>query len=217
MRILHYTESMEKPTDEKQDAEEPLLIDEIDQGQPDNDSLEAWINRAKRAHELVDAVDLKKVAQHDEIEVAKVGQVTSALRDLEQGHDVDHVEGVDEVVPVMDETMLRKAELIEKLSGAGWADRISRVLSVHGDAIELMPLDLIPHSEGLPEYDLCVAPEASPLSGHFGLFVSTSGVFAASIADPPSKHHWRIARSRPFDNDQELFASLKSFAQSAFE
>ena len=217
MRILHYTESMEKPRDENQETEvnpEPLLIDQVNQ---DNDSLEAWISRAKRAHELVDAVDLKKVAEHDEMEVAKVGQVTSALRDLEQGHDVDHVEGVDEVVPEMDENMLRKAELIEKLSAAGWADRISRVLSVHGDDADLRPLDLIPHTEGLPDFDICVAPNVSPLSGHFGLFVSPSGVFAASIADPPSKHHWRIARSRPFDNDQELFACLKSFEQSAFE
>ena len=57
MRILHYTESMEKPTDENQETEvnaEPLLIDQVNQ---DNDSLEAWISRAKRAHELVDAVD----------------------------------------------------------------------------------------------------------------------------------------------------------------
>lgn len=216
MRILHYTESMENPTDENQEPiqDEPLLIDEVNH---DNDSLEAWINRAKRAHELVDAVDLKKVAEHDEVEVAKVAQVTTALRDLEQGHDVDHVEGIDEVVPEMDEELLRRAELIEKLSAAGWADRISRVLSVHADTSDFRPLDLIPHSEGLPEFDLCVAPIVSPLSGHFGLFISATGVFAASIADPPSKHHWRIARSRPFENERELHACLKSFEQSAFE
>ncbi|NKB99799.1 MAG: hypothetical protein GKR90_15065 [Pseudomonadales bacterium] len=214
---------MENPNEDNQapnpsgsNPDEPLLIDEVNQPD-DGDSLEDWINRAKRAHELVDAVDLKKVTEHDEIEIAKVATVGSALQDLEQGQDVGHVEGVDEVVPEMDESMLRRAGLIEALSEAGFADRISRVLSVHGDAMDLRPLDLIPHSEGLPEYDLCVAPEQVSLSGHFGLFVSRSGVFAASIADPPSKHHWRIAKSRPYDNNQELMENLAVFGQSGFE
>ena len=201
---------MEKPKDDN-----PRVTS--DPHAPDDSSLSDWIDRAKRARELVDAVDLKKVFEHDETEVAKVASVSSALYELGQGHELGHVEGVDEVVPDMDESILRKSALVEALSVAGFADRIGRLRSVQSEGSALRPLDLIPHHEGLPEFDLCLAPETAPHSGHFGLFVSGNGLFAASIAEPPNKHHWHIARSRPYDTEEELMARSRLFDQSGFE
>lgn len=183
----------------------------------DADSLKDWINRAKRAHELVDAIDLKKVAKHDAVEVAKVETVSDALGDLEDGKEITHVEGVDEVVSHDASGHHEKAALVELIDKLGWSDRINRVLYHHAELCEFKPLELIPHFEGLPEFDVCLAPTQSNSVGYFGLFITKSGLFAATIQDPPSKHHWQIAQSRPYDDQTELITSLRQFSQSAFE
>ena len=86
-----------------------------------------------------------------------------------------------------------------------------------GDEVSQRPLDLIPHKEGLPSFDVCLAPAEATGDGNYGIFVSAKGIFAASISDPPGKHHWRIERSTSYDNPAELRAGLESFRQTAFE
>ena len=179
------------------------------------ESLDDWIKRAKRAHELVDAVDLDRIAAHDQDELQKMQAVSNALEEIGRGNQVEHVEGVDEVMPELDADQQRRAELIEKLTGYGWGDRVGRLLAAQGDTTAYKPLDVIPHQEGLPEFDVCLAPESCVGNGNFGLFISHNGVFAASISEPPTKHHWRIARSRPWETDQELKQSLQQFSQQA--
>ena len=50
---------------------------------------------------------------------------------------------------------------MELLDGAGYADRVGRVYMANPDD-PIRPLDLIPHQEGLPEFDVCIAPEHTP-------------------------------------------------------
>ena len=85
MRILHYTSGMEKPNDAQDNTpsepkagqtegpreptiglEDPAAVD-TPTG-TEEVSLSDLINQAKRTHELVDAVDLKKVVAHDDEE-----------------------------------------------------------------------------------------------------------------------------------------------------
>ena len=72
-------------------------------------------------------------------------------------------------------------------------------------------MDLIPHRQGLPEFLLCIAPDFAPIEGAQGVFVSERGVFAATIPDPAIRHRWRIARSRPYDDEADMIATLRSF------
>ena len=76
---------------------------------------------------------------------------------------------------------------------------------------------LIPHKEGLPSFDVCLAPAVATGDGNYGIFVSAKGIFAASINDPAGKHHWRIERSTSYDNPAELHTGLESFRLTAFE
>ena len=108
----------------------------------------------------MDAVDLKKVAQHDSEEVAKVADVTEALSELESGHRISHVDGVDAVTPGIDERHEALEAIYARLSEAGWSERIGRILHAAGGVETLKPLDLCPHREGLPEFSVCLAPEA---------------------------------------------------------
>ena len=196
--------------------EKPDTPNEPDSGAGD-ESLQALMDRARRAHELVDAVDFQKVTAHDPTEVDKLHGVADALGELAHGEAVEHVEGVDEVVPQLSEDQQRKTALFTTLADAGFADNLGRVLHNLGEAQQLLPLDLIPHTQGLPAFDLCVAPGNATGNGNFGIFVSASGIFAASINEPTNKHHWRIARSRPYDNEDELIQSIQQFTTTAFE
>jgi hypothetical protein len=212
MRILHYTSRMENPDDETenpQDTTEPTNT-----AAESEDSLGNWIDRAKRAHELVDAVDLDKVAAHDPVELNKLGTVSQALNDLGRGKEIERVEGVDEVMPEIDEDQQRKAILFSDIASAGWVERMGRILCVDEEGTHVKPLELIPHKEGLPEFDICIAPEQRLSRGNYGLFISSHGIFAASISEPVSKHHWRIDRSRPYEADEELHKSIAQFSQN---
>ncbi len=210
---MHYTLQMENPSDDMEDTNKPPQPAEGASADAPQDTLDDWIDRAKRAHELVDAVDLEKVAAHDQAEINKLSTVGAALDDLAHGKAVDRVEGVDDVVPEIDAEQLRKTQLFSNIAGAGWVDRMGRVLSVDGKQSVVKPLELIPHQEGLPPFDICIAPEQRVSYGNYGIFVSAQGIFAASIAEPVSKHHWRIDRSQPYDNEQELLRSITQFSQ----
>ena len=96
-------------------------------------------------------------------------------------------------------------------------ERMSRVLTLEDGEATLRPLEIIPHREGLPDFDVCIAPEEAVGLGNFALFVSATGIFAASINEPASKHLWRIARSRPYENFDELRGALQNYARTAFE
>lgn len=223
---MHYTLQMENPDDamenpnkpenraENQQSSDPDAQNAVD---PNHDlqasSLGDWIDRAKRAHELVDAVDLKKIAAHDSSEISKLNTVNSALDDLTEGRIVAHVEGVDEVLPEIDAEQQRKSDLFGAIASAGWVDRMGRVLGVSAECDAVKPLELIPHREGLPEFDICIAPMQRVSYGNYGIFVSGQGIFAASIGEPASKHHWRIDRSQPYDNTDELMRTITLFAE----
>ena len=181
------------------------------------DSIHDWIERARRAHDLVEQVDLSKVSSHDAAEIDKLGKVTSALDSLSKGEDVDYLPGVDmDEVADLDPEQIRRSALIEILEAAGYGDRLGRIfMSVTEDA--LRSFDLVPHQQGLPEYDLCLAPEFAPAESAVGIFVSSRGVFAAVVPEPVTKHRWRIVRSRPYDDEEEMLATIGRFMTKTAE
>lgn len=176
------------------------------------ESVLAWIERARRAQDLVGKVDLAKVVNHDREELGKLSRVTGALDDLSNGENVEFLPGVDvDEAPELSAEQIRRANLMEVLGTEGFGERLGRVFFTDGASGALRPLDLIPHREGLPEFLLCVAPEYAPMDGAQGVFISDRGVFAAMIPDPVSRHRWRVTRSRPYDDEREMVATLRHF------
>lgn len=186
--------------------------------EPDpNESVQDWIDRARRAHDLVERVDLDGIAGHDPQAVDKLSKVSEALAHLSAGKDVEYVPGVDEDdAPTLDEAQLRRSELMTVLAEAGLAERLGRVY-LHGAEEPVSALDLIPHRDGLPDFDVCIAPDHTPAEGAQGIFVSERGVFAALIPEPVTRHKWRILRSRPFDDHAEMIEIVRRFVSKASE
>ena len=175
------------------------------------DSVQDWIHRAKRASDLVDRVDLDKLAEHDTEEVNKLDKIADALGSLSEGQNVDYVPGVDiDEAPTLDEHQIRRSELMELLDREGLSDHLGRVY-MSGAEEAVRALDLIPHRDGLPDFDVCLAPEYTPADGAHGIFVSDRGVFSALIPEPVTRHKWRILRSRPFDDAGEMLTTIRRF------
>jgi hypothetical protein len=182
----------------------------MDEQKPE-DSVEDWISRAQRARALVGRVDLDGIADHDPQAIEKLIKVTDALGELSEGRNVDYIPGVDEdEAPEMDADQLRRSQLMVVLAEAGLSERLGRIY-MQGDDTPIKVIDLIPHRDGLPAFDVCLAPDHSPTEGAHGIFVSERGVFAAVVPEPVTRHKWRILRSRPFDDFHEMLATVQKF------
>ena len=182
--------------------------------QNSDQSVEEWIARARRARELVNRVDFQDVAGHDPQAIEKLVKVTDALNELSEGRNVEYVPGVDEdEAPEVDEQQLRRSQLMTALAEAGLAERLGRVY-MSGSDTPMTVIDLIPHRDGLPAFEVCLAPDHSPAEGAHGIFVSERGVFSALIPEPVTKHKWRILRSRPFDDFEEMLSTVERFMNS---
>lgn len=174
-------------------------------------SIQDWIDRARRAHDLVERVDFRGIAEHDPQAIEKLKKVGNALNELSEGRDVQYLAGVDEDdAPTLNENQIRRSDLMTVLSQAGLSDRLGRVF-VDGPNPGVSALDLIPHREGLPEFDVCLAADHSPAEGAHGIFISQLGVFSALIPEPATRHRWRILRSRPFDDHREMLEIVRRF------
>ncbi len=181
----------------------------MDRTNPNKESLADLLRQAKRAQEIIGAVDFAKIATHDSDEVGKLSGITDALERLSEGEDVDRVDGVDEVHNT-DPRQAWVSDLMELLDNAGHSERIGRVFAI-GSGEErgrMKPLDMVPHREGIPLHDLCLAPNYAPSEGAHALFISATGVFSAHASQPFNRHKWKILRSQRYDSEAELLAII---------
>ncbi len=187
----------------------------MDTSKQPKESIADLIRQARRAQEIISQVDFSKIADHDSDEVNKLGGITEALEKLANGEEVDRVDGVDEVRNT-DPRQAWIAELLELLDGVGYSDRVGRVYSLAaGDEKgSWKPLAMVPHWEGVPLHDLCLAPNFSPAEGAHGIFVSATGVFAAHVAQPFNRHKWKVLHSQRYDSNAELLAIVVRYLNS---
>jgi hypothetical protein len=181
----------------------------------DNKSLAELLEIAKRAQDIIARLDLEAVSKHDPAEVSKLKRIADAVTALDNGEQVDFVPGVDEdetVMPVIDPAKARASALLALLERQGYSERLGRVF-VAGIAEPLKPLAYVPHLDGLPEFDMCVAPEWSPVDGAHAVLVSERGVFAALVPTPVDENRWRIMRSAPYESESEMLTVLRRYLE----
>jgi hypothetical protein len=176
-------------------------------------SLSELIEIAKRAQAILGHLDLDAIANHDPDAVAKLASVANAIQALDDGEHVAFVPGIDENVegpPVLDPRQVRRAELMELLDKAGYADRLGRVYVEPGDPPK-KPLEFVAHQDGLPLFDICLAPDYSPGDGAHGIFISNRGVFSVMVPKPIMENRWRVLRSVPYENEGELIDTVRRY------
>lgn len=100
--------------------------------------------------------------------------------------------------------------LIDDLDDLGMAELIGRVVLI-ADRPSYRPLEVIPHREGLPSFNLVIAPRSGSLRGATGIFIGIKQLVLASVAAPIDNHPWRIDRRDSFDNQPELIELLSDY------
>ncbi len=178
-------------------------------------SLKELLEVAQRAQNLIGHLDLKKVQQHDRLEVEKLKQVVNSIESLENGETVDFVPGLEDVgdsdpPPKLDPEQVRKSKVLEVLDQAGYAGRLGRIF-VTDSEFPVKPLEYVPHQEGLPVFDMVVAPDYAPVHGAHGIFVSAQGIFSAMAPAPITENRWRILRSMPYEDDEEMIELVRRY------
>ncbi len=176
-------------------------------------SLNELIEIAKRAQSILGHLDLEAIASHDPDAVAKLASVAHAIQALDDGEDVGFIPGIDENVegpPVLDPRQVRRSELMELLDKAGYANRLGRVYVEPADTPE-KPLEFVAHQDGLPLFDICLAPDYSPADGAHGIFISNRGVFSVMVPKPIVENRWRVLRSVPYESEEELIDTVRRY------
>ena len=184
--------------------------------EPAGDTMQELLQRAQRTHELIAALDLKKVAEHDPAERDKLNAVSNALQTIASGEAVGPVEGVDQVATLGD-SATNVATLTQHLDACGLTERIGRVWCTSTQPSSMKPLEIIPHREGLPPFEFAIAPLSASGKGYFGLFVDANHVYAAQIAAPNSHHLWHVCAQEMYGRPEELVDCLTRLSENTFE
>jgi hypothetical protein len=180
---------------------------------PQERSLNELIEIAKRAQSILGHLDLVAIASHDPDAVAKLASVAQAIQALDDGEDVGFIPGIDENVegpPVLDPRQVRRSELMELLDKAGYSNRLGRIYVEPSETPE-KPLEFVAHQDGLPLFDICLAPDYSPADGAHGIFISNRGVFSLMVPKPIVENRWRVLRSVPYESEEELIDTVRRY------
>jgi hypothetical protein len=183
------------------------------QSEPRERSLNELIEIAKRAQSILGHLDLEAIASHDPDAVAKLASVANAIQALDDGEEVGFIPGIDENVegpPVLDPRQVRRSELMELLDKAGYSNRLGRIYVEPSDTPE-KPLEFVAHQDGLPLFDICLAPDYSPADGAHGIFISNRGVFSVMVPKPIVENRWRVLRSVPYESEAELIDTVRRY------
>ena len=89
----------------------------------------------------------------------------------------------------------------------GYNQRIGRVfVTDHPEA--LVPIDKIPHRDGLPVFEKCLAPDDSPIHGAHGIFVTSTTVFTAVLPQPFSSNGWQVLNIVHCDDQKMIIETV---------
>jgi hypothetical protein len=91
----------------------------------------------------------------------------------------------------------------EQISKGIYTRRIGRVFAT-GAGMGMVPIGKLPHRDGLPAFDNCLAPDDTPVDGAYGVFVSSTAVFAAVLRRPFDSHRWKVIETIDCKQQREI-------------
>ncbi|MEM7079020.1 MAG: hypothetical protein AAF513_10370 [Pseudomonadota bacterium] len=199
--------------DAPQDREEASADAAAEKAQADLATADATdpLALATRTQEVLAAVDLEAVLRNDPQAISTLSAVTLALEKLAEGENVEHVEGVDAGPIEISEADQHRADVLTLLTDIGLTEHLGRVLHQEGDAAQIMPLDIVPHHEGLPDFEVCLAPHTADEAGYHGLLINADEIIAVKIKEPVTQNHWKVIKHEPYAHLDALLNILTQY------
>lgn len=193
-----------------------------------NDSSKTLYDEAGRIVRLCETLDFEGIVQHRPNAVSVLQNVVRVLKVSlpRRGADglADYANA--QILPVTsikaeaplevsaEEKVLlqqRRREVLESLSQAGLGGRLGKVYST-GVEGRLQPFREAPHKNGLPAFDMVMAPDFSPESGLHGIFIAAQEVMSCVLPGAEANRLWQVRERARYNTPEELvdFVSLMS-------
>ena len=181
------------------------------------DSSQALYNEAGRIVRLCETLDFEGIVQHRPNAISALQNAVRVLNvPLPRGGN----DGLGEyaVAPTSpkpaepeapiaaeDKALLqqRRREVLESLSQAGLGGRLGKVYSTSIEG-RLQPFRDVPHKNGLPGFDMVMAPDFSPESGLHGIFVAAQEVMSCVLPGAEANRPWQVRERARYSTPEEL-------------
>jgi hypothetical protein len=186
------------------------------------ENLPELLSQAETLVALCKQLDYQQIIAHDAKAVAALQDAIrlirgslpikdEALSDYAERQSVHVAEPV-----VIDKAALleRRRQFVEALGRAGLADRLGKIYA-SGAETRLIGFRDAPHKRGLPQFDMVVGPDFSPIAGYHGIFIGTQEVFSFVLPHPADDHIWQVRERHRF-NALERMVDLVSMLSAGF-
>ena len=114
-----------------------------------------------------------------------------------------------------DAKVTRRGEIMEMLNDQGFGDRVGRVYDTFSPERSRSVGD-VPNRNGLPLFEIAVAPDFAPISGLHGIFISNLEVVTAILPFPGEEHEWQVLNRKNYQSLEQM-AEFVTLLSAGFE
>ncbi len=190
------------------------------------ENMKELIQRAEEFTRLCKSVDYQSVLAHDAAAVAALQDVLQVLKKtLPRGNEdlgdyasaqagARQRNASPESSAEKKALLERRRHFVEAFSQAGLGNRLGKIYSSLDDR-RLLAFREAPHQEGLPQFDMVVAPDYSPVGGLHGIFIGSQEVASCVLPSPFESHQWQVRERHRFANNLQV-VELVSMLSAGF-
>lgn len=186
------------------------------------ENMKELIQRAEEFTRLCKSVDYQSVLAHDEAAVAALQDVLLVLKKTLPRNDEDlgnyasaqagaRQRAAPESSAEKKALLERRRIFVEAFSQAGLGNRLGKIYSSTDDR-RLLAFREVPHQEGLPQFDMVVAPDYSPVGGLHGIFIGSQEVMSCVLPSPSESHQWQVRERHRFANNLQVVDLVSSLS-----
>ncbi|MFA7554419.1 MAG: hypothetical protein WCY88_09235 [Spongiibacteraceae bacterium] len=183
------------------------------------------LQRAAALLKATKALNYQGILKHDPKEVAKLSQALATLNGVMSGGksvdgDADSFESqpinlnsLDDLSPAsvggeveVDEkaiALARREQILFNLNEEGFGEREGKVYNSFA-SMRSISFKQVPHTRGLPPFDVVIAPDFAPVSGLHGVFISGDKIMSVILPSDNPGGNWEVLKTKTYKNEKEL-------------
>lgn len=181
-----------------------------------NESVQAVFEQAEELLRLCRGLNYQAIVAHDPNAVTALQEAVRLLRNSVRrgdGESLANYAGAQvqrrpqgEPAPLAggkDAQMERRRRFVEALGAAGMGERLGKLYCTSAERRQVAFRDA-PHKTGLPQFDMVVGPDYSPINGYHGIFISGQEVMSWVLPEPGDSHQWQLRERERFGDIEQL-------------
>lgn len=144
------------------------------------------------------AESLDQYAQQQQGPIASVGELDDLTSAEIAGSDVVNI-------------VVQREQLLSQLVDEGFGDRVGQVYNSFASTRSLS-FEQAPHHRGIPDFQVVMAPDFTPVAGLHGIFISATEIMSIILPSDSSIADWAVLKSKPYNDADEMTEFLTLIA-----